>query len=290
MIGLRDPGSRIRLRWLFAAAAGLALFGAIPALAADTAPTGIPIDVTYQQALDQYEHGDYADAARNLRDVIENAPPGFDRDKLKRAWLYRGISLFITGDRAGAEKSFWQVLLLDPEFRPDPLFTLPAIIAAFDGVRSDHAEALRTVPRLFRRRDDTPRDSLGVPLKDDPNQRNFFDAISPVLPFGYAQYRNQQKGKALAVGLSEGALVLAITGTYVSFQTLRKPGDHFHPDEANVARIDKTLNNTAYVLLLGELVYGAIDGVYFNTAAPRKPSPHVTPGPGTVGLAISVPF
>lgn len=258
-----------------------------PAPAATPPPS---IDSTYQQALDKYEHGDYADAARSLRDVIENAPPGFDRDKLKRAWLYRGISLFITGDRSGAEKAFWQVLLLDPEFRPDPLFTLPAIIAAFDGVRADHAEALRNVPRLVRRRDDTPRDALGVPLKNDPNQRNFVDAISPVLPFGYAQYKNHQNGKALAIGLSEGALVLAITGTYVSFQTLRKPGDHFHQDEVAVARLDKTVNNISYVLLLGELVYGAIDGVYFNNAVPRKPTPRIAPGPGTVGLAITVPF
>lgn len=268
------------------------LLSALPVRAADAPlpPAVAPIETLYQQALDQYEHGDYADAAKNLRDVIDGAPPGFDRDKLKRAWLYRGISLFITGDRPGAEKSFWQVLLLDPEFRPDPLFTLPAIIAAFDAVRSDHAEQLRNVPRVTRRTTDTPRDSLGVPLRNDPTQRNFIDVISPVLPFGYAQYKNHQPAKAWAIGLTEGALVVTITGTYVSFQTLRKPGDHFHPDEVNVARLDKTINNAAYLLLLAELVYGAIDGVYYNGTAPKRATPQLGPGPGTAGVSINLRF
>ena len=261
-----------------------------PALASDpateTAPPALSVDALYQQALDQYEHGDYAEAAKNLHDVLENSS-GFPKDKKKRAWLYRGISLFVLGDRPGAEKAFWEVLDLESDFRPDPLFTLPAVVACFDGVARRHHDAN---PGTKQHGQDLARDPLGVPLTNDPNQRNFVDAISPVLPFGYAQYRNQQNGKALAIGLTEGALVIAISGTYVSFQTLRKPGDHFHPDEANVARLDKTVNNAAYVLLIGELAYGAIDGVYFNNALPKKSSPRVVPGPGTVGLGISVPF
>lgn len=249
-------------------------------------------DAQYQHALDQYEHGDYSEAAKTLKDVIENAPPGFDRDKLKRAWLYRGISLFLTGDRPGAEKSFWQVLLLDPEYRPDPLFTLPAIIQCFDGVRADHAEQLKNVPRVGKRRDDPPRDPMGVPLGNDPSQGNFIDAIAPVLPFGYAQYRNHQSGKALALGISEGTLVAVIGGTFVSFQSMRQPGNRFHSDELSTARLDKTLNNGAYLLLIGELVYGAIDGVYYSgpRRGPVDRRPQLAPGPGTAGIGVQIRF
>ncbi|HVO30656.1 MAG TPA: tetratricopeptide repeat protein [bacterium] len=272
------------------------LAGAQPAPAAVPTPAAGPssIDTQYQHSLDLYEHGDYAEAAKNLKDVIENAPPGFDRDKLKRAWLYRGISLFLTSDRPGAEKSFWQVLLLDPEYRPDPLFTLPAIIQCFDGVRADHAEQLKNVPRVGKRVDNTPRDPMGVPLTNDPSQGNFVDAIAPVVPFGYAQYRNRQPGKALALGISEGTLVAVIGGTFVSFQSMRQPGNHFHSDEVSTARLDKTLNNGAYLLLIGELVYGAIDGVYYSSGARRPPverrGPQLAPGPGTAGIGVELRF
>lgn len=266
-----------------------------PAPSAAPAPGDPPpsMDMAYQHALDQYEHGDYAEAAKSLKEVIENAPPGFDRDKLLRAWLYRGNSLFLTNDRDGAEKAFWQVLLLDPEFRPDPLFTLPSIISCFDGVRTAHAEQLKSVPRIAKHRPDTARDPIGVPLTPIPGEAGFFDAIAPVLPFGYAQYKNHHTAKAWLLGASEGALVVVITGTYISFQTLRKPGSHFHTDEVGAARLDKTINNAAYAALLAEIVYGAIDGVYYNArnrAHSPATGPRIAPGPGTAGLSFEYRF
>ena len=84
----------------------------------------------YQRGLDEYEHGDYALAAADLGNFLLSPPVGFDSEKLKRARLYRGISLFQMGDREGADKEFWQVLLMEPDFRPDPLFNEPAVIAS----------------------------------------------------------------------------------------------------------------------------------------------------------------
>jgi hypothetical protein len=254
-----------------------------------------PVDKLYQSSIDQYEHGDYADAAHNLKEVIDNAPTGFDRDKVKRAWLYRGISLYLTGDKPGAQKSFWQVLLLDPEFRPDPLFTLPTIIETFDAVRSDHKEQLANVPRNTRRTNDVARDPLGIPLgPHGPGADLRGDFWTSLEPFGLAQLHNRQSTKGYSLMAAEAGFLAVDFGTWISFQTLRKPGSHFHPDEVQAAKFDKTANNAAFVGLVLTLVYGAVDGLYYGVAArpPARSSEfvRVEGGPGDVGAVVTFRF
>lgn len=241
---------------------------------AASAPAG---DLSYQHAVDLYEHGDYAEAAKRLQEVLEDPPVGLTQEKIKRAWLYRGISLFITGDHSGADKAFWQVLLIDPKFRPDPLFTLPAVIAAFDAVRIEHAEQL---PKVTDPLKDPTHDPL--PPKAAPSG-GFLDAVSPVLPFGYAQYRNGQSAKGLGLGVAEGVLGVATFVTWVNFQEINHKSGVL-PQDYQSAKNDQDVNIGAGAALLVAIAYGAIDGVYFS----RKVE--VTPGPTTAGLSLSFRF
>src|SRR5687767_9271911 len=99
--------SRTLPRWtavLAAVAACLLLSG--PARAAGV--TADP-DTVYQTALDHYESGDYALAAAEFSKLLYPPPPGIDPERLRRAHLYRGISLFLVDNRAEADSEFYQV-------------------------------------------------------------------------------------------------------------------------------------------------------------------------------------
>lgn len=255
----------------------------------------------YQRGLDEYEHGDYALAATDLGNFLLSPPVGFDSEKLKRARLYRGISLFQMGDREGADKEFWQVLLMEPDFRPDPLFNEPAVIAAFDRIRLENAAELRKLGRGIPRRVELPqRDPLGIPLGGSGSsgpvngvRRDFFPSIAP---FGLAQFHNKQPGKAYAVLGMETSLMVANLSTFVALESLQKRGGGFNADELDDARLAKTVNNASFFLLLGALFYGSADGLWTATTrrdvkpASPSPVPQVGPGPGTAGATLQWRF
>jgi hypothetical protein len=240
----------------------------------------------YQHALDLYEHGDYAPAADALKKLLY--PPGklFDPEKIRRAHLYCGISLFLSGDAPGADGEFYQVLLADPDFRPDPLFTPPPVIAEFDKLRAAHADELKKLPRTGRDHGIEPRDPLGIPVTGHGFAlgRDFWISMAP---FGIAQLHNKQPVKAWVLLGAESALVTADVSSYASFQALKSNG--FTSKNSGQARTLKVVNNVSFGMLAAALLYGSADGLYFSANRPAtRTTPVIQPavGPGTAGVRM----
>lgn len=254
------------------------------------APTPLPADERYQQALDQYEHGDYAIAAESFRTLLYPLAI-FDPDRIRRAHLYRGISLWFTNDHAGADGEFYQVLLGDPDFRPDPLFTPPPVIAEIDSLRVAHAADLRKVPRLPHHGVDEPHDPLGIPLTaQGPGPT--LDFLLSAAPFGIGQLHNKQPVKAYALLGAETIFTTVDLSTYIALKAQEKSGHHF-TDVASANRL-KQINNASFALLAGTLVYGVADGVITNLkhGGSSAPPPALAPavGPGMVGMVYTRRF
>lgn len=286
---MRGAPSRIRTA-IAPALAAVALLCASPAAA--TAAAIAPGDETYQRALDLYEHGEYATAATEFGKLLYPPPAGMDPEKLRRAHLYRGIALFLVDNKSEADSEFYQVLLFDPEYSPDPLFTPPAVIAAFQRLKREKAEELRKV-RVTRRKEDPARDPLGIPL--DPRANGSSDVREfwwSIAPFGAAQFHNKQPGKAYALLAIETPLLIANLSSAAAFESLQKEGSRFRRDEVDDARIAKTVNNVSFVLLVGTLLYGSADGLWYGSLSkPRTPAqPLLTPGPGSAGLMLTWEF
>ncbi len=254
---------------------------------AATPPAQPAIDEqAFDRGLDLYERGEYALAAQELAKILYPPPKGFDPDKKRRAHLYRGISLFLLSDRDGADREFWQVLLSDPEFKPDPLFTPPPVIAAFEKMRKDNASELKKIPRLPKRIIDPERDPLGIPKVNQPDSGDFWQSIAP---FGWAQFKNGQPGKGYAFLSAEVVLLSINLTTYTTLESLQKDGSRF--DNVENARLLKTANNATFFLLVGTLLYGSADGVWTATNKRTKPgAPVITPGPGTAGIQMTWQF
>lgn len=280
----------------------LAILIAVDALAAgaDTIPTPAPIatpaddspDALYRRAIDLYEHGEYAQSAAEFQKLLYPPKPGMDPEKKRRAHLYRGISLFLVEDKTAADGEFWAVLLSDPDYSPDPLFTPPAVIAAFSRLKRDNAAELRKV-RVTRRREDPPRDPLGIPLEPGRDGAGVGEFWWSVAPFGLAQYHNGQPRKAYTLLAIEGPLLVANLSSWAAFEALKKDGGAFDPDEIDDARLAKNVNNATFALLAATLLYGTADGLWYGSLrSPKTPpgGPVLTPTAGPNGAGIQMTF
>lgn len=280
-----------------AAAAGEAVPETTPV--ASATPAALPAapdtpDVVYRRALDQYEHGEYALAAAEFQRLLYPPKPGMDPEKTRRAHLYRGISLFLLEEKPAADGEFWAVLLSDPDYAPDPLFTPPAVIAAFSRLKRDNAVELRKV-RVTRRRDDPARDPMGIPLTPtkDGGAGEFWWSIAP---FGVAQVHNGQPRKAYTLLALEAPLLVANLSSFAAFEALKKDGGRFDKDEIYSARLAKSVNNATFALLAASLLYGSADGLWYGSlrgppaTGPGGPILTPTVGPGTAGFTMILRF
>lgn len=241
---------------------------------------------TFERGLDLYERGEYLLAAETLGKLLYPPPRGFDGEKLKRAHLYRGISLFLLNAREKADDEFYLVLVNhDPEFRPDPLFTPPPVIAAFERLKKQYAEQLKKVPRLPKRVVELPRDPLGIPTTPQPGAGEFWASMAP---FGWAQFKNGQPVKGYAFLSAEVVLLSINLTTYTTLQSLQDDRDRFQ--NVSNARFLKTANNATFFLLVGTLLYGSADGVWTASQKRTRTTPIITPGPGTAGVQFTWQF
>jgi len=252
-------------------------------------------EVMYRRALDHYEHGDYGPAALEFQRLLYPPKSGMDPEKTRRAHLYRGISLFLLEEKAGADGEFWAVLLSDPDYAPDPLFTPPAVIAAFSRLKRDNASELRKV-RVTRRREDPERDPMGIPLNPVKNGDGAGEFWWSIAPFGVAQYHNGQPRKAYTLLAIEAPLLVANLSSWAAFEALKKDGDRFDPDETDAAQLAKSVNNATFAMLVATILYGTADGLWYGSLrgppASRAPGPVLSPmvGPGATGMHLTWQF
>jgi hypothetical protein len=258
--------------------------------AADDGP-----DVVYKRAIELYEHGEYAQSAAEFQRLLYPPKPGMDPEKTRRAHLYRGISLFLVDDKAAADGEFWAVLLSDPDYSPDPLFTPPAVIGAFARLKRDNAAELRKV-RVTRRREDPERDPMGIPLQPGQGDGSgeFWWSIAP---FGVAQFHNGQPRKAYTLLALEAPLLVANLSSWAAFEALKQEGGRFDPDEVQSARLAKTVNNATFAVLVASMLYGTADGLWYGSLrSPKTPAtpagPVITPTmvPGGGGVQMTLRF
>lgn len=260
-----------------------------PAPAADDSS-----EVMYRRALDHYEHGDYGPAAAEFQRLLYPPKSGMDPEKTRRAHLYRGISLFLLEEKAGADGEFWAVLLSDPDYAPDPLFTPPAVIAAFSRLKRENATELRKV-RVTRRRDDPERDPMGIPLTPGTNGDGAGEFWWSIAPFGVAQFHNGQPRKAYTLLAIEAPLLVANLSSWAAFEALKKDGGRFDPGETEAAQLTKNVNNATFALLVATILYGTADGLWYGSLrapASQPAGPVITPvlTPGGTGLQMTLRF
>lgn len=220
------------MRWLVVAIA------LVPALAAGS---------TEQLSLAKYnfENGRYDEARRIAEGLLERNLLGRNEDLIE-ANRIAGLCWFYSQDlersaaRRRAERYFYSLLLLDPDYELDPFFTPPAAVQFFDQIRKANepelapirdqrrkaraaleAEAEARRLALARRQGMSVREIQKIDLRE---------AVVTFLPLGAGQFQNGQKTLGFVFASVQGAAAVGALGTWLAYEGERVRGDEFDND------------------------------------------------------------
>jgi hypothetical protein len=256
----------------FALLLGLALAGAPPA------PTGVEAEL--RSAIDDYEFGEHAQAAKKLVRLLE--PLRLTRaEDVILARQYLGACHFLLDDRTRAESEFAKTLALDPEHKLDPGVFSPAIVQFFEDVRARTGLGLR--PREEPRASPTPSPVPSPSPAAPPTAAGPPPPAPPPLalafvPFGVGQFANAQPLKGAAFAIVEVGLFVTAAVAFVTFQGLQCPPTECAPDPRGAAVFrdvdDASRASTAQSVALGTfygglgvVALGIIDALVFRSSA-----------------------
>ncbi len=190
-----------------------------------------------RQAVDLYLVGRYREAAERLRPLVETRVLQDRADQAEALRAY-GISLFLIGARAGAERAFRDLLRVEPLARMDPAFVRPEVVDFFEAVRRRH----------FAERHEIRRRS---------------SSAAPNLLPPWGQFRNGHRAKAWAILGGEVALLATTVTTFALLKSWEGPTGEFLGHQSSFEPL-RAVNLASAAALAGLVIYGIVDGyVYY---------------------------
>lgn len=215
-----------------------------------------------RQAIDLYVVGRYKDAAEKLRPLVETKILK-DRADQKEALRAYGISLYLSGARAGAERAFRELLRLDSREQLDPGYVRPEVVAFFQWVRQRHQAELTLEMR-----------------KRGPTGHAVANLVPP-----WGQFQNGHRKKGYAILGGELGLVAASVVSAALLYSWRD-STHQFPGKEDEAEALMVVNYVSLGALAALVVYGIVDGLYYYYRVPEKPEldPRPTNAAGPAGL------
>ncbi|MFW5878889.1 MAG: hypothetical protein ACOCVR_03635 [Myxococcota bacterium] len=187
------------------------------------------VEAQLVRAKDRFDYGDYADAVRILRRLIDEGRLASEQ-QLVEAHRLLGVSLFYCDEMEESRAAFVRLLSIQPDFRLDPFFHPPKLVEVFDQVRAENESLLQPLRDQRRRLEEQRRleeEARRRLLEEEERRRlerrrlasNGDDRIvervvsnhSYVvnwLPFGAGQIQNGHRAKA--VGLATAQVITGV--------------------------------------------------------------------------------
>ncbi len=286
--------------FLVLALPGAAVWAAPSPRAGEAARRAANPEQTLLLASNYYSYGRYERVVTLLRPLVERGLLRGRGDRLEALRLF-GICLFLTKRRAAAVQVFRTLIGLAPGTRLDPRIVQPEVVAAFERVRQPHLRRLRERARRERARQ-------RIQARRELDRRFVILSLIPLA--GQLQNGHWKKGVALLT--VELALLAANLSSYFLLRStsLRQPDGTFVEKDADgnvvhdrrgVARALMGINYASLGLLVGAMLYGVVDGLYFHLrrnsqlkrtierlSRPLAVAPLAAPG--GVGVSLSLSF
>ncbi|MCC6748745.1 MAG: hypothetical protein IT371_13880 [Deltaproteobacteria bacterium] len=233
-------------RWVSGLLVLLSLAGPVPAHGrAD--PSGAPRELL-RQAIDLYVAGQYRAAADRLRPLVEARALQDPADQREALRTY-GITLYLAGAPAGAERAFRELLRIAPFAELDPSFARPEVVQFFHQVR-----------RLYRHEQDELLRRRG------PRGPAIVNLLPP-----WGQFQNGHRRKAYLLLAGELVFAAGSVTTAALLYGMRDETGQFGRYEGAYRPL-QALNVATFASLAVLLVYGIVDGLYHYYRGPRDPA------------------
>ena len=196
------------------------------------------------QAVDLYVEGRYKEAAEKLRPLVQSRAlqDAADHKEALRAY---GISLYLSGGQAGAERAFRDLLRLDPNEKLDPEFVRPEVLVFLEYVRNKYRTELNLVVK----------------------KKTSMAWVNVIPPWGQFQNGHRTKGALLLGG--EVVFIATSLTTYFILRSWRGPTEEYLGHEKEMRPV-QAVNIIATSLAIGLAIYGVADGFYYYYKTPFK--------------------
>jgi hypothetical protein len=209
-----------------------------------------------------FADADYAGAAALAGRVAAVGPdvPAVYRAEAARV---RGLSLFFTGDRPGAEAALLDYLRLVPDAHLDPALVAPEAIVFFEEVRTRHAGEL-------------------LVLKPRPEKKRYW-VLNLLPPFG--QFQNGDRVRGWIFGGAELAFLATNVTTFVLLRSSCSTSDLTCDRDPSTNRALQVVNIASGIAFAVAYAVGVVDGFVGYHRAEERDKWQVGIGPTFVYLS-----
>jgi tetratricopeptide (TPR) repeat protein len=183
-------------------------------------------DAQLVRARDRFDYGDYADAVRILRRLLDEGRL-VSGPQLVEAHRLLGVSHYYLGDEDACRGAFVRLLSIEPDYRLDPFFHPPKLVEFFDSVKAENEALLaplrdqrrlleeqRRLEEEARRRllEEEERRRLERQRRMDPPGETdivverivtHHTYIVNWLPFGAGQFQNEDQVKGIGLATAQ---------------------------------------------------------------------------------------
>ncbi len=210
--------------------------------------------------------GNYREALNRARNAMEVL--NFNEAQRVELQKYAGLSAFNLGDAPAAEKHFFSLLQLNPDYVLDPFAYPPPAIRVFEEVKRKNADSLNLIRQQIALREEQLRRELSERDKarsqaeetrrrlDQQAQEVTVRTIEKralmvnLIPFGAGQFQQGRTGFAVLFASVEAALALTSMVAFFVIERLYEPYtytfvDRIYPFSVTVRRIPVGLRNSA---------------------------------------------
>lgn len=178
------------------------------------------VEMQLKSAIEDFEFGDHAAAAKKLSDLLNPLRLSSAEDVIV-ARQYLGACHYLLDERARAEAEFAKILALDPEHKLDPEVFSPALVQFFEDVRARTGLGLRKQPPPKEEKKDPPKidvpPAVVAPPAPEPEKPPLALAF---VPFGVGQFNNDHPVRGAIFGSVEVGLFATAIATFAMFSSI----------------------------------------------------------------------
>jgi hypothetical protein len=230
----------------------------------------------FSEAKASFDASNYAESVARFAPLVDGGPASLtDRIILQEARRYYAASLVLVGRAGDAAETFRALLEADPEAEMSSSLFTQRVIEVFEEVRRDMEQELREQREAIRIAEEAARLREEARIRQEiVSKAVLYETVvvrrpmwQGALPFGIAQFQNDQNGKGVLFLVSESLMLATNVASFWLSQPLPAADDI--PVNRALARGLFYVNVSSLAVFGALLVVGGWDGLSNLTTESR---------------------
>lgn len=190
-------------------------------------------------------------------------------DKIEALKLL-GASLFFKNKKEESKKQFRELLGIYDKAVLDSLIYPPPLITFFNKIKKEFIiknNMMKDIIEKDKKKKEEAKKQIvikKIKFKEVHEIKTTIEKNSylmSLVPFGYAQYRNKQKGKAYIFLTAESILLTSNIVSYLLTYNLKDKNGYYTGSDKTKAQVYNAITKYTFIALVSFIAYGVIDGM-----------------------------